>query len=127
MSAIIYPMDKIRAGRLLAIKAAQTEEIGLRIVTARKAASLTQADLRRFTGLASAQISQWETGKHRPSLDALVVLLPFLEVDLDYLFLGDDTALAWPKRMQLQNAYEEAINEAMDRKAAQADKASKSG
>jgi transcriptional regulator with XRE-family HTH domain len=99
----------------------------LRFAAARIALGMSQADVCKIGGLPSAQISQWETGKHRPSLDALVALLPLLEVDLDYLFLGDQSALRWEKRMALENAYEQAIEEAAQREAAVSEKQTKTG
>jgi transcriptional regulator with XRE-family HTH domain len=127
MTAIIFSMDKRRTQQRLAMQAGLTREIGLRIVAARKAVGLDQAGLCRFTGFPSSQISQWETGKHRPSLDFVVQLLPYLDVDLDYLFLGDQRALNWDKVTALSNAYEEAIEEAHQRDVAEASKRAKSG
>jgi transcriptional regulator with XRE-family HTH domain len=118
MSAIIVPMDKIRTARRLAIAASATREIGLRIMAARLALGMSQADLCKLLDMDSSQISQWETGKHRPSLDAVVQLLPFLEVDLDYVFLGDIAGFPWAKRDALQNAYEQALAEDAERQAA---------
>jgi transcriptional regulator with XRE-family HTH domain len=127
MTAIIFSMDKRRSQQRLATEARRTHEIGLRIVAARKAVGLDQASLCRFTGFPSSQVSQWETGRHRPSLDAAVQLLPYLDVTLDYLFLGDKRALNWDKATALDNAYEDAIEEAHQRAAAEAERGTKIG
>ena len=107
-------MTKVRAGATLQQRISQTVDIGLRIVAARKAVGMSQADLCRATGLPSAQVSQWETGKRRPSLDFVVLLLPHLDVSLDYLFLGDFRGLSRAKEDDLKNAWENALEEFQD-------------
>jgi transcriptional regulator with XRE-family HTH domain len=127
MTAIIVPMDKIRAGRQLAMRAAATRDIGLRVAAARIAAGMSQADLCKMAGLASSMVSQWERGKHRPSLDQIAPLLPLLEVSLDYLFLGETRGLSWEKSVSLSNAWEEALEEEALYKADVQARAAKSG
>jgi len=111
MSAIIIPMDKARAGRRL-LALADTKETGLRIKAALKVAGMTQADLQRQIGASSSQITQWGKGRNYPSIPSLLLALPYLEVDLNYIFLGDMAAFPYAKRDALQSAYEELKAEA---------------
>lgn len=57
-----------------------------------------------MTGVAPNALSNWETGRQRPSLDQVIRLLPALNVTLDYLFLGDDRGLTWEVREAIMAA-----------------------
>jgi transcriptional regulator with XRE-family HTH domain len=107
VSAIIVPMDKIRAGRRLLV-AGSPREVSWRLAAAMKVAGLSQADIVRQLGFGSSQVSQWLSGRNRPSLDNLYLLLPFLDVDLNYLLLGEVGSLTYAKRDALLAAYDEA-------------------
>ena len=107
MSAIVLCMDKARTGRRL-MAAAAPSEVGLRLAAALAVAGITQAELCRQLGFSSAQVSQWVGGRNRPTLENLALMLPFLDVDPNYLLFGDDSAFSYAKRDALKAACEEA-------------------
>jgi len=69
-----------------------------------KAAGLSQAELCRLTGIQTGQLNQWIKGKHRPSLDALLIALPYLDVTIQYILIGDEGALSYERRDALREA-----------------------
>jgi transcriptional regulator with XRE-family HTH domain len=107
-------MDKARTGRRL-VAAARPVEVGLRLLAALKVAGISQADLCRATGIQSSQLSQWITGRNRPSLEPLLIALPHLQVDLNYLYMGDVSAFSYEKRDALLEAANTARIEQGDR------------
>jgi transcriptional regulator with XRE-family HTH domain len=107
MSAIIVAMDKARTGRRL-MAAAHPAEVGARLAAAMTVAGIKQADLCRQVGFSSAQVSQWIRGKNRPSLENLALMLPYLDVDPNYLLFGDDAHFNYAKRDALLSAYRAA-------------------
>jgi transcriptional regulator with XRE-family HTH domain len=96
-------MDKARTGRRL-VAASHPIEVGIRYAAALKVAGLIPADITRETGIQSPQLSQWISGRNRPSIDALLLTLPYIDVDLNYLFLGDAGGLPYAKRDALAEA-----------------------
>lgn len=51
-----------------------------------------------MTGVAPNALSNWEQGIRRPSLDQVALLLPALDVTLDFIYFGDDRGLSWDVR-----------------------------
>jgi transcriptional regulator with XRE-family HTH domain len=109
-------MDKIRAGRRL-MAAGSPAEVALRLAAAMKLAGLQQVDLVKQLGFGSSQVSQWLDGRNRPSVDNLLLMLPFLDVDLNYLLIGDLGGMSYAKRDALTAAADDARAEA-ERKSA---------
>jgi transcriptional regulator with XRE-family HTH domain len=101
-------MDKARTGRRLAA-AAHPREVGARLAAAMQVADIKQADLCRQIGFSSAQVSQWIRGKNRPSIENLALMLPYLDVDPNYLLFGDDARFSYEKRDALLTAYREVL------------------
>ncbi len=101
MSAIIVPMDKARAGRLLAQRASDLRLVARRLIAARQAAGLRHADVVAGSGVGSSQYAQWEMARSRPRVDQLGLVLPFLDVTSDWIYFGDDRGLSWEKRAAL--------------------------
>jgi transcriptional regulator with XRE-family HTH domain len=67
-----------------------TLHLGMRLLSARKAAKLSQGELARRSGLSIATISKLERGVTRhPRHDTYVILAPILGVSISYL-TGDD-------------------------------------
>jgi transcriptional regulator with XRE-family HTH domain len=107
VSAIIVPMDKIRAGRNL-MAAANPREVAMRLRAAMAVSGLTQSDVVRIFGFGSAQVSQWLTGRNRPSLENLLLMLPWLDVDANYILVGDYGTMSYAKRDALAAAHDNA-------------------
>lgn len=62
--------------------------IGRRIREVRKARGLSQQGLADLTGIATPQLSSYETGKKAPSLFTIAKLSTALETSIDYLYFG---------------------------------------
>lgn len=60
-----------------------------RIIKARSARGWSQADLAEISGIAPAQISRYEQGRNAPRPPVLAKLAKALEVDFDWLAMGD--------------------------------------
>lgn len=101
MTAIVYNMQTIRPGRRLARAAADVAGISRRLIAARLAAGLRPVELAAASGVGRNTIANWESGLKRPSVDQLAYVLPVLKVTLDYVFFGDDSALAWDVRARI--------------------------
>jgi transcriptional regulator with XRE-family HTH domain len=112
MSAMIIPMDKARAGRLLAQRASDLRAVARRMLAARRAAGLRSVDICAGAGITSSQLSNWEAAKSRPRVDQLGLILPFLDVTSDWIYFGDDRGLSWTKREALLAAVAEVEAEA---------------
>lgn len=63
--------------------------IGNRIKNARLNKNLSQETLGKLLGVSKVSISGYETGRRQPSLDILVKIADYLDLDLNYL-LGRD-------------------------------------
>jgi transcriptional regulator with XRE-family HTH domain len=61
------------------------EGFGARLQRFREIRNLTQAELGRRAGMASASVSHFETGQRSPSLESLVKLADALEISTDAL------------------------------------------
>jgi transcriptional regulator with XRE-family HTH domain len=62
--------------------------LGEKIRRVREQKRLTLKELSQRVGVSESLISQVETGKVSPSIDTLLSLADYLEVDLEYLFSG---------------------------------------
>jgi transcriptional regulator with XRE-family HTH domain len=116
LGAIIIPMEPIRAGRRL-LKAADPEQVALRLAAALRAQNLTSNDLIQTFGFQSSQVSQWLKGENRPDLSNALLMLPYLDIDLHFLFLGELGGLPHAKRDVLLAAMEELQAAMRDTKA----------
>lgn len=61
------------------------EAIPERIVTLRKKRGMSQMDLARASGVWTSQISRFETGESKPSVDSLINLASALDCTADDL------------------------------------------
>ena len=98
MSAILVRMENLRAGRQLAQRASDLDSIGRRLTASREAQGLRITDLAANSGVAKNTISNWEAGDRRPSLDQVALVLPILNITLDWVYFGDDAGLDWKIR-----------------------------
>jgi DNA-binding XRE family transcriptional regulator/mannose-6-phosphate isomerase-like protein (cupin superfamily) len=64
----------------------QSDEVGLRLRTAREQAGLSLRELARRLELSASALSQIETGKSRPSVKTLYAIVSELGISLDELF-----------------------------------------
>jgi ribosome-binding protein aMBF1 (putative translation factor) len=76
---------------------AYRREVGARLRLVRRALGLPAGRLAAELGVAAPRWSQWEHGRHLADLRAMVRLAQRYRVTLDYLFLGDESAL--PRRL----------------------------
>lgn len=63
-----------------------SEIVGANIATIRKKAGLTQAALADACGMATARISEIESGRHNPTVDTLDAIAAALGVHISRLF-----------------------------------------
>jgi len=54
----------------------------------RDAKGYTNADVGRATGVSTATLSQWKTGRYTPKMDKLEKIATFLHVPTEYLITG---------------------------------------
>lgn len=54
----------------------------------RDAKGYTNADVGRATGVSTATLSQWKTGRYTPKMDKLEKIASFLHVPTEYLITG---------------------------------------
>ena len=54
----------------------------------RDAKGYTNADVGRATGVSTATLSQWKTGRYTPKMDKLEKIAAFLHVPVEYLITG---------------------------------------
>jgi len=59
---------------------ADTQDFGAYLTQAMAAAGLTQADLKRLTGISDSLISKWRSGQTTPSVENLRLLEPALGI-----------------------------------------------
>lgn len=71
--------------------------------TAMANAQLNQSDLCARTGVCKASISQYLSGKNRPTKARLALLAEALNVSTDWLLHGDDEGAAFPSPARIQN------------------------
>lgn len=57
----------------------------LRIREVRRAKDITQVEFARQVGVAQASVSEWESGRSKPSLDSFIQAGKVLNCSLDYL------------------------------------------
>lgn len=55
----------------------------------RDAKGYTNADVGRATGVSTATLSQWKTGRYTPKMDKLEKIAAFLHVPTEYLITGE--------------------------------------
>lgn len=79
-------------------------DIGKRLAAMHSALGITQADVCRTIGMASGRYNQYVTGKRLLTLDVAVRLVAAYGVTLDWLFLGDVSALPVRLHQKLQTA-----------------------
>lgn len=65
-------------------------EIGTQLRKVREFRGLSIKDLARESGVSSAAISQWETGKHKPRFEQLKKVLDVLGITYEQLFQDFD-------------------------------------
>ena len=76
------------------------DDIGRRLRAHREARNLSLRELARRLGLSPSAISQFETGKSRPSVSTLYAIVGELDISLDELFsgIGEQATAAEPGR-----------------------------
>ena len=62
------------------------------IRNSRKSKNMTQKELAKWLGVSHNTISDWESGKHKPDIDNIMLLCKVLEVDVNYMFGWKNTA-----------------------------------
>jgi transcriptional regulator with XRE-family HTH domain len=84
--------------------AKSTAEIGRRLDALHAALGVSQADVCRTIGLSSGRYSQYVSGKRKLTLEVATSLVSAYGVTLDWLFLGDASALPQHLHKKLQRA-----------------------
>ncbi|MFT4962512.1 MAG: transcriptional regulator with XRE-family HTH domain [Paracoccaceae bacterium] len=69
------------------------KEIGSRIHAARLALELSQTDFAKRAKFSKSQVSNWEGGAHRPSLDACITMRETYGLSIDFIIFGNLDAL----------------------------------
>lgn len=67
-------------------------QFGQRLKALRKQKGLTQKDLAERVGVRQAQLNKYEGGTNAPALEKVVELAEVLDVTVDYLLSGDQSA-----------------------------------
>lgn len=68
-------------------------DIGERIRAGRVALEYNQTDFAKAAGFSKSQVSNWESGLHRPSLDACISLRETFGLSIDFIVFGNLDAL----------------------------------
>lgn len=68
-------------------------EIGKRIKVGRIALGLNQKQFSDRANLSNSQVSNWESGLHRPSLDNCILLRETFGLSIDFIIFGNLDAL----------------------------------
>ena len=68
--------------------------LGTRIKLLRKEINLSQDNFAKKIGVHGRQLSRYEVGSSKPSLDILIKIARFCEVSIDYLVFGQDKEVA---------------------------------
>ncbi|WP_129724375.1 helix-turn-helix domain-containing protein [Xylanivirga thermophila] len=63
-------------------------DIGERIKMLRKINNISQANLSKKIGVSSGNVGDWERGRAKPGVDALIALIQYFNVSADWLLLG---------------------------------------
>lgn len=63
-----------------------------RVFQARKAKGFSQEDLAALVGVSRQAVSKWETGEAMPDMEKLVALCDALDLNMEYLALGKESA-----------------------------------
>jgi len=63
-------------------------DIGERIKMLRKINNISQANLAKKIGVSSGNVGDWERGRAKPGMDALISLIQYFDVSADWLLLG---------------------------------------
>ncbi len=82
-------------------------DIAARLRWHRAHEGLNQSDYAAAAGLKRAQLSNWESGQYRLSLDGALALNARFGLSLDFLYLGRDEMLA----LDLRRAWRQACAE----------------
>lgn len=98
---MIISMDEVRSGRALARRVVDLPAIARRLVATRLARGLSASELGGRSGIAKNTISMWEHARNRPSLDQVALIVPVLNVSLDWIYFGDDTGMDWELRNRI--------------------------
>lgn len=69
------------------------KEIGDRLKAGRKALGLSQTEFASRAGFSKSQVSNWEGGVHRPSLDACIGMRETYGLSIDFIIFGNLDAL----------------------------------
>jgi transcriptional regulator with XRE-family HTH domain len=69
------------------------ESVGTRLMLVREALGLTGIFFAEKAGIAPSSYSQYEGGKRRCSLESAIALSDAYQLSLDWIFLGDHSAL----------------------------------
>lgn len=69
------------------------ESIGARLMQARQALGMTQAQMADQAGIARNAYNQWERGVERPSLGLALQLCDTFGLTLDWIYRGDPSGL----------------------------------
>jgi len=67
--------------------------IGQRIIAIREALGLNQSEFALRADLKKSQVSNWESGLHRPSLDACIAIRETYGLSIDFIIFGNLDAL----------------------------------
>jgi transcriptional regulator with XRE-family HTH domain len=78
---------------------AKKKLVGLRLRAVREALKLRPVDVCKTLGFAQNLYSQWESGKSRPNLDDMLLLCDHYGVGLDWVYLGDKSAVHRDRRV----------------------------
>lgn len=63
--------------------------LGRKLLELRKERDLTQDEVGKAIGVNKSQVSQWEQGKEKPSLESLIGLAKLFSVSTDYLLFDN--------------------------------------
>lgn len=79
------------------------EDIGSRIRAGRQALGYSQTEFAQKAGFTKSQVSNWEGGLHRPSLDACIALRETYGLSIDFIVFGNLDALPYKIAKQLES------------------------
>lgn len=79
-------------------------DIAARIKWHRELESMTQAEYARRSGIKRSQLSNWESGQQRISVDGALSLRRTYGLSLDFIYEGIDDALPMTLRVALRDS-----------------------
>jgi len=84
---------------------------GLRMVAARQAHGVSQADAARHLGVSPSKLANWEKGAHSPNDDTLHLFCDIYDVPADWIIRGRTPGVPAERAAELRKILDDVIRE----------------